>query len=129
MEQKKRLKIVYACSGCSSAAQMANWMALKMDREGFAEMSCIAGVGGAIQPLLAKARQADVIIGLDGCSLKCVVHCLARAGLNCDFHYDLSHFGVQKNYREDFDLHEAERIYSEIKSGLKEIENGSLGIN
>ena len=38
--------LVYSCSGCSSAAQLANHVALRLDRAGVAEMSCIAGVGG-----------------------------------------------------------------------------------
>jgi uncharacterized metal-binding protein len=38
--------LVYSCPGCSSAAQMANYIALELDRRGVAEMSCIAGVGG-----------------------------------------------------------------------------------
>ena len=42
----KSLPLVYSCSGCSSAAQMANDLALRLDRAGVAEMSCIAGVGG-----------------------------------------------------------------------------------
>ena len=40
------LPIVYSCSGCSSVAQMANYIALELDKLGLAEMSCIAGVGG-----------------------------------------------------------------------------------
>lgn len=46
------LPLVYSCSGCSSAAQMANHLAVQLDRTGLAEMSCIAGVGGnhAITP-------------------------------------------------------------------------------
>lgn len=31
-----------SCSGCSSAAQTANMIAIKMDRQQIAEMSCIA---------------------------------------------------------------------------------------
>ena len=32
--RKKNLPLVYSCSGCSSAAQMANHVALRLDREG-----------------------------------------------------------------------------------------------
>ena len=41
--------IVYSCSGCSSAAQLANHVALRLDRCGAAEMSCISGLGRNIQ--------------------------------------------------------------------------------
>lgn len=40
------LPLVYACSGCSNVAQLANTIAVRLDRAGLAEMSCIAGVGG-----------------------------------------------------------------------------------
>jgi len=43
---KPDLPLVYSCSGCSSAAQLANQLAIRLDREGLAETSCIAGVGG-----------------------------------------------------------------------------------
>lgn len=31
------LPLVYSCSGCSSAAQMANYLAIQLDRQGDAE--------------------------------------------------------------------------------------------
>lgn len=31
------IPLVYSCSGCSSAAQIANYLAIKMDRDGIAE--------------------------------------------------------------------------------------------
>lgn len=43
--ERRTLPLVYSCSGCSSAAQMANYVAVQLDRRGAAEMSCIAGVG------------------------------------------------------------------------------------
>ena len=51
--------IIYSCSGCSSAAQMANYMALQIDRKEIADMSCIAGVGGNVKKLV-KTAKADV---------------------------------------------------------------------
>ena len=45
------LPLVYACSGCSSAAQLSNQMALRLDHAELAEMSCIAGVGAGVKPL------------------------------------------------------------------------------
>ncbi|MFM2427654.1 MAG: hypothetical protein RL707_1481, partial [Pseudomonadota bacterium] len=56
LAEKVPLPLVYACSGCSSAAQLANQVALQLDRRGIAEMSCIAGVGGDVPYLLKIAR-------------------------------------------------------------------------
>jgi len=52
------LTLVYSCSGCSSAAQLANRLAVRLDRAGLAEMSCIAGVGGRVPSLVRHAERA-----------------------------------------------------------------------
>ena len=76
------LPLVYSCSGCSSAAQLANHVALRLDRCGAAEMSCIAGVGGDVPHLMKTARSGRPIIALDGCPLVCVKSTLARTALS-----------------------------------------------
>ncbi|MFC7483997.1 putative zinc-binding protein [Luedemannella flava] len=48
--------LVYSCSGCSSAAQLANALAIRLDRQGVAEMSCIAGLGGDVPSLVRLAH-------------------------------------------------------------------------
>ena len=59
--------LVYSCSGCSSAAQMANYLAIQLDRIGIAEMSCIAGVGDNVKKLVRTAQSGRKIIVIDGC--------------------------------------------------------------
>lgn len=110
----KKLPLVYACSGCSSAAQTANYIALKLDREGEAEMSCISGVGGNVPHLVNIARSGRPIIALDGCPLACTLHCLAERGLSADYHLELHACGVKKKYHSDFDQEEADRITGEV---------------
>jgi uncharacterized metal-binding protein len=107
------LPLVYSCSGCSSAAQMANHFALRLDREGLAEMSCIAGVGGAVSALLRVARQPRPILALDGCPLHCVLSCLKQAGVEATRGVDLSALGVKKLKKRDFSSTEAERVWRE----------------
>lgn len=97
---------------------MANWIALKLDREGVAEMSCIAGVGGGVVPLVRKARAAELVIALDGCPLACVRSCLKRENIQCDHGWDLSRMGVAKRLHEDFDPIQAEALYRRILDDL-----------
>lgn len=111
--------IVYACSGCSSSAQMANFLAVKMDREGIAEMSCIAGVGGGVKSLVNRARSAAMIVGIDGCPLKCVEQCLKQHNLKSTVHFDLSEMKVAKEYHCDFDETQAQNIYRVIVEEVK----------
>lgn len=105
--------LVYSCSGCSSAAQLANFVAVKLDRNQIAEMSCIAGVGGGVAPLVQKAMSGRKILALDGCALKCVEHCLARHGIKPDQHIVLSELGVEKNLHHDFDPIQANEILNQ----------------
>lgn len=106
-----RPPLVYSCSGCSSAAQMANAMALWLDRAGAAEMSCIAGVGGGVAGLVRTARSGRPILALDGCVLHCVRACLEHAGVVPDAHLTLSDYGVRKRKHADFDLEQARAVY------------------
>jgi uncharacterized metal-binding protein len=121
MNAKLQLPLVYSCSGCSSAAQMANHLALRLDRAGAAEMSCIAGVGGDVPHLLKIAKSGRPIVALDGCPLDCAKNCLARHGIGIDLHYVLSDHGVRKRYRADFDAGEAEGILQRILPGVRRL--------
>lgn len=86
---------------------MANHIALRLDRAGLAEMSCIAGVGGGVDGLVRTARSGRRIVALDGCILHCARACLARAGVAPDLHLTLADFGVRKRRHADFDAGEA----------------------
>jgi len=111
--------LIYSCSGASSAAQMANWIAIQLDRRGLAEMSCIAGVGGGVDALVKKAASAQTIIAVDGCPLDCVEVCLKRAGLKSTHHFDLSSMGVPKRFHQDFDMDLAHEILAKIIRDLE----------
>ena len=117
--QNDSLPIVYSCSGCSDAAQMANYLAIQLDREQLAEMSCIAGVGGDVKKMVKVAKNAKRIIAIDGCPLACAKACLSRQGIKADSHYQLGELGVKKRQHEDFDKAEAKLILEKIRTDLK----------
>lgn len=106
-----RRPLVYSCSGCSSAAQLANHYALQLDRRGMADMSCIAGVGGHVAPLVKTARSGRPIVALDGCVLACVRETLAQHGLAPRAHVRLDLLGVKKRRKADFDPRQAEALW------------------
>ena len=106
--------IVYSCSGCSSAAQLANAVALKLDRADIAEMSCIAGVGGDVPSLLRTAKSGRPIVALDGCALACVKGSLARHDLVPALHFDLAEQGVRKRPHVDYDPVQAQRVFRAV---------------
>ncbi len=108
------LPLVYACSGCSGAAQMANDLAVRLDRHGYARMSCVAGLGGDVPAILQLARCACRIVVLDGCRLHCARRCVERHGIAIDDHVDLSAEGILKRMGENAPAEELETIWRQV---------------
>lgn len=112
--------IIYSCSGCSSAAQMANYMAIQIDRKGIADMSCIAGVGGNVKKLVNTAKAGRKIIVIDGCPLACSKACLSHHDIQPDLHIELTGYGVKKQNHVDFDKDQAEELLILIEEKIEE---------
>lgn len=106
--------LVYSCSGCSSAAQLANHIALDLDRREVAEMSCIAGVGGDVPSLVKLARSGRPVIAIDGCPLECTRNCLARHGVKPAMHWQLAEHGVRKRYHAQYDPEQASALAQQV---------------
>lgn len=107
-QETEAFPLVYSCSGCSGAGQLANRLALTMDHLGMAEMSCIAGVGGNVKKLVRTACSGRPIIAIDGCPLSCAKSCLANHHIIPTHHIRLDTLGVPKNANEDWLTHETE---------------------
>ena len=108
--------LVYSCSGCSNVAQLANTLAVRLDRAGLAEMSCIAGVGGRVSSLVNKANSGRPILAIDGCPLHCARACLAQHGVVADVHITLSSYGLRKRYRDDCSEAEANALFEDMRN-------------
>jgi uncharacterized metal-binding protein len=119
-DQTDQKPLVYSCSGCSSAAQMTNYLALQLDRKGIAEMSCIAGVGGNVKKMVRTALSGRKIIVIDGCPLACSRYCLNNHNIKPDLHFELTNMGVSKKMREDFEADQAKDILNRIEKILNE---------
>jgi uncharacterized metal-binding protein len=92
----KKAVVVYACSGCSDAGEIADRVARRLTRAGAAQMSCLAGIGGRVKSLVLKAEQAERILVVDGCPLNCAAHTLQLAGFRKFDHLELHKIGIRK---------------------------------
>lgn len=125
--QYRKLPLVYACSGCSSAAQTANRVAVQLDRAGIAEMSCIAGVGGNVPHLVDIARSGRPILAIDGCPLVCVRSCLTQRGVEADSHIQLHELGVRKKQHGDVDPEQTEAVYRQAEQQIRLLQRRTSG--
>ncbi|MFT4920920.1 MAG: putative metal-binding protein [Haloarculaceae archaeon] len=113
--------LVYSCSGCSSAAQMANDLAVRLDRERVAEMSCIAGVGGDVGPLVDTATSGRPMLVIDGCPLECARKSLEQHDVTPNRHVNLAKRGVPKEYHVDYDDDQASDLFDELVDEVEDI--------
>lgn len=95
-DNSKSKPIVYSCSGCSNLAQMAHNISLNLDGDGIAEMSCVSGVIGQVEPILALAKSGRAIIAIDGCELGCTKACLDKSAIKTDHYFKISDLGFDK---------------------------------
>ncbi|MDE2089347.1 MAG: putative zinc-binding protein [Gammaproteobacteria bacterium] len=119
--QSTHIPLVYSCSGCSSAAQLTNTLALRLARDGEAQMSCIAGVGADLPNFVQQATSGRPILALDGCPLACVRNSLKRHGVDPDRYVQLQKHGVKKRYGQDAADEDVERLYPRIVELAREI--------
>jgi uncharacterized metal-binding protein len=110
--------LVYSCSGCSSVAQLANDLAVILDREGSAQMSCIAGVGGQVKQLVKVAQSGRPILAVDGCPLNCVKQTLATVNVVPTWHIELTSLGYKKRDHENCDLGDAYKLLQMVHSDI-----------
>jgi uncharacterized metal-binding protein len=96
MENSGSKPIIYACSGCSDAGELADRIARRLTREGAGEMSCLAGVGGRVKHLVAVAERAERILVIDGCPINCARRMLELAGVKHFEHLALQELGLRK---------------------------------
>ncbi len=116
--RRMNLPLVYACSGCSDVAQLANRLAVEWDRAGIAEMSCIAGVGGDVPSLVRKAQSGRPIVAIDGCPLHCVKSCLARHGVEATLAFTLTDFGLKKGAASTVSETDAARVKKTLEPSV-----------
>ena len=88
--------VIYACSGCSDAGELADRAARALSQQQLGEMSCLAGIGGRVKPLMLKAQRAEHIVAIDGCPLNCARHTLELAGFTDIHHLELHRLGLRK---------------------------------
>jgi uncharacterized metal-binding protein len=87
--------LLYTCSGASDVGEIADRAVRKLWKEGFAQKTCLAGVGADISGFVQSGKGADLNITIDGCPISCAKKCLERIGVKPES-YMLADFGMAK---------------------------------
>ena len=89
-------KLIFACSGAADVGAISDRAARELTRKGVGKMLCLAGIGGRVEGILQKTRDAPQILAIDGCSLDCTKQCLEQAGLANFAHMCIADMGMEK---------------------------------
>jgi len=68
---QEETKFVYACSGCADVGEIADQVSRKLGKDGFGNVSCLAGVGAGFSGFINAAKTADIVMTIDGCEVGC----------------------------------------------------------
>ncbi len=89
-------KLIYSCAGSADVGEIADRVTRKLRDEGFAKMTCLAGVGAGLSGYVQSAKGADEVITIDGCATACARKSLERIGVH-PTSYILTDFGLEKH--------------------------------
>ena len=88
--------LIFACSGAADVGAIADQAARKLTQEGIGSMFCLAGVGGRVDPIMAKTRSACQVLAIDGCGLDCVKKTLELADIDNVKQLRVTDLGLEK---------------------------------
>ncbi|MGZ4399391.1 MAG: putative zinc-binding protein [Gaiellaceae bacterium] len=111
--------LVFACSGASNLGQLANEIAVRLDRGRLAEMSCAEAVGIEADPPFAAARSGRPVVAISGCPLSCADRLLEQHGVPVSRSVSLVDRGVPKAKHASVAPPDAERIFREVLDELE----------
>ncbi len=88
-------RLIYACSGAANTGLLADQVARRLTLIGEGKMTCLAGIGAALDGFLKAAVHAEQNLVIDGCPMTCGRKAFERYGLPCA-PLVLTDFGVEK---------------------------------
>ena len=89
-------RLIYSCAGSADVGEIADRVTRKLRDEGYARMTCLAGVGAGLSGYVQSAKGADEVITIDGCVTACARKSLERIGVH-PTSYILTDLGLEKH--------------------------------
>jgi uncharacterized metal-binding protein len=107
--------LVYACSGASNLGQLANEIAVRLDRLGLAELVCVTEVGAGNGGIQSPGKP---VIAISGCTTACCTAMLKRHGIEASRTIVLAERGVAKAKHVLVDTESTERVFGQVLAEL-----------
>lgn len=109
---------VVACSGASNVGQIANQAAIELARQKVAGFFCLAGVGGHIKGMVKSAKEAGLMIAIDGCLVQCAAKTLQHIEIEPAIQIIVTELGIEKSHDIVIDEKTCSRVIEKVKEEL-----------
>ena len=116
---KNTKPLVFSCSGCSHLATMANDIALTLDNDKIAEMSCISWLIAASEEQIKEKILDRKVILIEGCEESCSSSCLSRVKVYVDVYINLANLGFSPRSANNCSLKEDSIAMNYVYEQLK----------
>lgn len=88
--------LVFCCSGAADVGEIAHLAARRMDEQAVGSRFCLAGIGGRVEAMLRKVREARRLVVIDGCQVSCGRRTMKEAGFTDIAHVCVGDLGLLK---------------------------------
>jgi uncharacterized metal-binding protein len=109
---------VVACSGASNVGQIANQAAIELAKEKVAGFFCLAGVGGHIKGMVKSAKEAGLMVAIDGCPVQCAAKTLQHAEIEPAIQVIVTELGIEKSHDISLDEKDCSKVVEKVKEEL-----------
>lgn len=92
-----RKTLIVACSGGSNVGQVANNVMIAIDRNGYGNAYCLAGIGAALSGFIESAKAGRTIL-IDGCSVGCGKKAFEKYGIEPTRYFVVTELGISENH-------------------------------
>jgi uncharacterized metal-binding protein len=105
--------LIVACSGGSNVGQVTNNVMIAMDRNGYGNAFCLAGIGAALSGFIESAKAGRTIL-IDGCPVACGKKAFEKYGIEPARYFVVTELGIAKNH----DFSQLERETKEAMNAI-----------
>lgn len=96
MTFEKNKPLILPCAGAANVGQLSNQAARELVEEGYCRPFCLAAIGAHKKGYVRAAREAQMRIVIDGCSVGCAKGILEQENIVPDLYIIVSDLGIEK---------------------------------
>ena len=109
---------VVACSGASNVGQIANQAAIELAKQKISGFFCLAGVGGHIKGMVKSAKEADLMVAIDGCPVQCAAKTMQHAEIEPAIQIVVTELGIEKSHDIAVDKNDCSMVVEKVKEEM-----------